>query len=331
MRELDCVDASPCGLAPNQGIYPAARTLTARQLWFCGSGSLRGRRWSFLVFEIDLGSLPGPLVCLEVCVIPGKAAHARHQVVREKREISIVVLQRLVVTAPLHRDSILGARQLVLQPQKVFVGFQLRIIFNHNQQAPESRIEPLVGGNLVGRSIRTEQSGARLGNIAKNGYFLRREAFHRLHKVRNQVRAPLQDHVHLRPRRVYRLPFYRHLVPATYKRAAQQQANHQQNRQDRESYFHDCLPPLTITHLSCRSAAIGVSADDGPTPRSLSPVRPDSHHTQAAPHRCPNSWPLAGVAPLPTPARSRRSMRQSWRKLRPKRLAAAPEMQSMCA
>src|SRR5712692_10372229 len=92
------------------------------------------------------------------------------------------------------------------------------------------------------QSIRAEQSGARLGDIPKNSYLLRRKPFHRLHQVRNQVRAPLQDHVHLRPRRVYRFPLYRHLVPAAYEGAAQQQANHQQNRQDRESYFHDpCL------------------------------------------------------------------------------------------
>src|ERR1700730_5043600 len=98
-------------------------TSFARRLRLCRCRSRRLRGWSFLVLKIDLGSLSRAFVCLEVRVIPGKAAQARYQAAREKGNIGGVVLHRFIVTTPLHGDSVLCARQLVLKPQKVFVGF----------------------------------------------------------------------------------------------------------------------------------------------------------------------------------------------------------------
>src|SRR5260370_17175828 len=112
------------------------RASFARRLWFCrrGSRSLRRRRWS--LFEIDLGSLASALVCLEVRVVSRKATQTRYQIIGEQGNIGIVVLQRFVVSPPLHRDSVLFPAQFSLNPQKLFFEFQLRIIFHHNQQAP---------------------------------------------------------------------------------------------------------------------------------------------------------------------------------------------------
>src|SRR6267142_4311063 len=151
------VDASPCELvrraAISQGfaLFPFSALRSRRR----GNRCLRGCR-RLLFLEINLWSLPRTLIGLEVRVVPRKPTYARYQVVREKRNISVVVLQSLIVAAPLHRDSVLCPRQLILQPQKVLVRLQLRIVFNHNQQPSQSRVERLVGRNFVGRSFRIE-------------------------------------------------------------------------------------------------------------------------------------------------------------------------------
>src|ERR1700676_4293731 len=94
----------------------------ARRLRFCRSGrrSLRWRR-SVLFLEVNFWNLPRAFVGLEVGVVSGKSAHTCNYVVREERNIGVVVLQRLVIATPLHRDAVFGASEFVLQTQEVFV------------------------------------------------------------------------------------------------------------------------------------------------------------------------------------------------------------------
>src|SRR5437879_252119 len=74
-------------------------------------------------------------------VVARESAHARHQTVRKERNERVVILDGLVVATALDGDAIFRARQLVLQAQKILIGFQLRIIFNHHEQAPQCRIQ----------------------------------------------------------------------------------------------------------------------------------------------------------------------------------------------
>src|SRR5581483_3004946 len=82
-----------------------------------------------------------------------------------------------------------GSGEFVLQAKEVFVRLEVRIVLHHSQQAAEGSVEALVGRDLVLGSARGKQGGAGVGDLAEN----------RLHQVRNQVRAALQDDVHLRP------------------------------------------------------------------------------------------------------------------------------------
>src|SRR5580693_8711081 len=125
--------------------------------------------------------------------------------------------------------------------------------------------------------MRAKQCGTRLCDIAENSLFLRRKAFHRLHEIRDQIRTPLQDHIHLRPRRVDTFAFHDHLVSAAYKRAPEHQSDDQQYCQNDQSYFHFCLESLEFMNLHFSRAAIPAWEDDGPAPSKVSPSLLDTH------------------------------------------------------
>src|SRR5580693_10135402 len=99
--------------------------------------------------KLHLGSLARALGRLKISVVLLEAGPAGEQAVRKLADESVISLNRIVVALTLDGNPILSARQFVLQPQKVLVRFELRIILNHRQQAPESAIKLPVGRDLV--------------------------------------------------------------------------------------------------------------------------------------------------------------------------------------
>ena len=122
-------------------------------------------------------------------------------------DISVVVLQCLVVALSFDGDAVFGAGELILQAQEVFVGFKLRIILHNREQPSKCTVELLVGCNLLLRRAGRKQCRAGLGNIAENLLLLLRITLHSLDQIRNQVSTALQHDVHLRPCRLNRLVF----------------------------------------------------------------------------------------------------------------------------
>ena len=132
------------------------------------------------------------------------------------------------------------------------------VVLSEQQQAAQGRIQLPVGRDLPLRSLRIQHAGAGVGNIAKDGAFFLGKALHCLHQVGNQVGAPLQLHVHLRPHTFYRLILRYHLVPGADKAAKDHQHNQDQNAYDSEcnsnSTTHNSSlllwPPLKEAHFS---------------------------------------------------------------------------------
>src|SRR5262249_2167088 len=101
-----------------------------------------GRSWSrrrggslrFVEVEVHLRRGAGAFISLEVGLVAGKAAHAGDQAVGEERDESVVLLNHIVVAAPLDSDAVFGAGELVLQAEKIFIGFELGIVFRDDQQ-----------------------------------------------------------------------------------------------------------------------------------------------------------------------------------------------------
>ena len=83
-----------------------------------------------------------------------------------------------VVAAALDGDAIFGSRQFVLQAHEVLIGFQLRIVFNDDQQSAERRVQLAVGSDFVGGSLRVQQGGTGFGDFAVDGFFVGSEAFY---------------------------------------------------------------------------------------------------------------------------------------------------------
>ena len=74
---------------------------------------------------------------------------ARENIVRKKSDVRVVVLNRVVVALALNGDAVFSARQFVLQTEEVFIRFQLRIVFDDEEQPSESAIQLAVRGDLV--------------------------------------------------------------------------------------------------------------------------------------------------------------------------------------
>src|SRR6185312_10316782 len=70
---------------------------------------------------------------LEVRLLLG-ADHLRREHRRETTDVRVVLLRRLVVIAARHGNTILGARQLILQPQETLVRLELRIRLGDGEQ-----------------------------------------------------------------------------------------------------------------------------------------------------------------------------------------------------
>ena len=110
---------------------------------------------------------------------------------RKQRDVRVVVLDGFVVAPPFHGDTVFRAGQFVLQAQEIFVGLQLRIIFDQREQTAQCSVELAVRGDFLLWRAGTEQRRTRAGDFAKDGLFLRGVAFHCLHQVGNQISAAL--------------------------------------------------------------------------------------------------------------------------------------------
>ena len=108
-------------------------------------------------WELYFGHFPPSLRGDEIGIVRLEARPSSENVVRKQSDVGIVVLQCVVVAAPLHRDAVFGARQFILQMQEVFVRVELRIILGDGQQAAERAVELAVSGDALGRSLRAEQ------------------------------------------------------------------------------------------------------------------------------------------------------------------------------
>jgi hypothetical protein len=131
-----------------------------------------------------------------------------------------VSLHGLVVAHPLHRNAVLGARELVHEACEGLIRLQVRVVLDHDQQTSQGR------GLFVGRldrlfgRLRARQLGARLGNLPEDITLLLRDSLGGFHQVRDQVVAALQLVLDLRPLCLDRLFLRDELVIGTAGRAA---------------------------------------------------------------------------------------------------------------
>src|SRR5437763_1243167 len=65
--------------------------------------------------EIHLGHLSRSLGRLKISLIWFETRKSGNQIVGELEQVGVVVLQRIVVSLALDRDSVLGSRQFILQ------------------------------------------------------------------------------------------------------------------------------------------------------------------------------------------------------------------------
>src|SRR6202008_3759372 len=92
---------------------------------------------------------------------------------------------RIVVPLARHADAVLRAGQLVLQTHELVARTQLRIVLSEREKASKCGIELAVCGDFGCRSLRVEQAGARVGDVAEDGALLLGEALYGLHQVRD--------------------------------------------------------------------------------------------------------------------------------------------------
>jgi hypothetical protein len=149
--------------------------------------------------ELDLGDFAAGGAGLEVGVVAFVAGPSGEEAVGELADVGVVGLDGVVVVLAGDSDAVFGSGELILQAEKIFVGFELRIIFDDSEQATESAIELTVGGDFVGRSLSVEQCGAGFGDFAVDSFFVSRESFDGFHEVGNQVGAALELDIDLRP------------------------------------------------------------------------------------------------------------------------------------
>ena len=85
------------------------------------------------LLEVDLWRCFGALRRFEI-LLGGESGNAREEVLRELLDERIVLAHRVIVAAPLRGDTVLRPRQLIRQPGKLGVGFQLWVIFSDGEQ-----------------------------------------------------------------------------------------------------------------------------------------------------------------------------------------------------
>ena len=99
-----------------------------------------------------------------------------------------------------------------------------------------------LAGDPVFCGVRAPTSAARaLAMFANTSVSCCGESLHRIHQVRDQVRPPLQRHIHLRPLRVDGLPLVDQVVPHAHELAARSEQDNHHDEQDDKADFHVVL------------------------------------------------------------------------------------------
>jgi len=168
-------------------------------LFFGWSGSRRSSGgWGRRV-EVDFGDFAAGGARLEVGVVAFVAGPGGEDAVGELEDVGVIGLDGVVVVFAGDGNAVFGAGEFVLEAKKIFVGFQLRVVFDDGEKAADGAVELPVGGDFVGGSLRIEQSGACFGDFAVDGFFVGGKAFNGGDEIGDQIGAALELDVDLSP------------------------------------------------------------------------------------------------------------------------------------
>src|SRR5260370_4117026 len=220
-----------------------------------------------------------------------------------------------------HGNAMAGACQFVLQPQEVFIGFELRIILHYDQQPAERAVQLRIGLDLLLRTPRSAQSRARIGDFLDDCLFMFGEAFDCLHQVRNQVRAALQGHVYLSPSPIHTFALGHQSISRAHCPAENSQTEQYQKPDYHKCNFHLSLisrggprvrpPPQSVLDNSQKARA-----DPRRPPFSFVRAGRAVYRTAPGPHRWPahSGLPRASAIPpqLPRAAMHGARGQRSW-------------------
>ena len=78
-----------------------------------------------------------------------EAEHPGQQVCRETSDRHVVTPDGVIVAFPFHGDPIPRPRQLILQTEKVLIGFQVRVSFHNEKKTARGSAQLIVGADLV--------------------------------------------------------------------------------------------------------------------------------------------------------------------------------------
>src|SRR5262249_15293812 len=98
--------------------------------------------------EIDLRRLLGLGRRLEVLLrLEAEAPGVERR--REALDVRVVLADNVVVPHALHRDPVLGARELVREPRELLVRLEIGVALGDRQEAPEGRRHLVPGGDAL--------------------------------------------------------------------------------------------------------------------------------------------------------------------------------------
>src|SRR5712692_1296797 len=246
--------------------------------------------------ELHLGGLTGGRRGCEISLVTLEAGPTGEQAVGEQADKGVVVRQSFVVAPPLGGNAVFCACQLILQAQKILVGLELRVVFDDHQQATQRAVELIIGGDALGRRAGAEQGRTRIGDVAKHGLLLRGDALYRLHEVRDQVGAPLEYNVHLRPGGFDRLVLADHLVAPVEVHSADQERHNHQHRDNRQQHVLHSFPPRRTLTYAMRRVCVSTAPASTPAREPYQQARIRRVSTKTS--------PMPGGGPLPQPRES---------------------------
>src|SRR5581483_5537090 len=254
-------------------------------------------------------------------VVGLESRHARPDAVGELEDKGVVVLDRVVVAFARHCNAIFGPSQLILQTHELLARTQLRVVFRKRQQASQRRVELSVGGDLCLRTLRVEQAGPGIRDVAENRALFLREALHSFHEVRDQIRASLQLHIHLRPGGLDALVFGHHLVLRAYIAAEDQKHYQEQHAHDRQRNSKSTTHTVHFSFGLRTAEGPSKNREDyqlppAPPPPKLPPPNPPKPPPESPPPppppQPPRARPVSRPSAWPPPPRCRPSSRSAW-------------------
>src|SRR5688572_27676775 len=86
-------------------------------------------------------SLSSGWIGFKVRIISVKTEQCSRYIVRKQIDARVIALNRLIISPPRLRNSIFGARELMLQVHEVLIRSQLRIIFREYEQPADRAVE----------------------------------------------------------------------------------------------------------------------------------------------------------------------------------------------